>query len=131
MSEATTSRPIPTDLDDLAALLRATKFTDRDGVRVRLVNQLGDEDAAWRLYGDAESLVRYEKSVTRLRAELREALSAAEKDLHRVDTVLGELAGKRAVRRRVRRERQDRRHARPAGRRRPPDTGGRRAQPLP
>jgi hypothetical protein len=91
-TKVTVTDPVTTDPVELAEVLRGLPWHQRGEIRDRLVVQLGDEDAAWRLYDSVESGVRHEESVTRLRAELRQALVAIETDLRRVTGVLDELS---------------------------------------
>jgi hypothetical protein len=92
MTDATTRTSVPTGIDALAELLGATPPDEWDAIHARLASQLGDKDEAWKIHFNAVSQVEHDEEIARLRAELREALAAAEAGVLRVTGVVNELA---------------------------------------
>lgn len=92
VTDAATETSVPTDLNALVALLGATPPDERAAIHDRLVTQLADRDEAWKIFAAAESEVEHDEEIIRLRAELREALAAAEAGVLRVSGVVNELA---------------------------------------
>ncbi|GGX56371.1 hypothetical protein [Streptomyces noursei] len=82
---------IPTDIVELTALVRDTPAGDRYAVYERLEKQLGDQDRAMRLYGEAESIVVRDGQIDALCRQLTTALTAAVSELRRAEGLLGQL----------------------------------------
>ncbi|GAA0705082.1 hypothetical protein GCM10010193_70150 [Kitasatospora atroaurantiaca] len=83
---------IPTDLSDLIALLNATPANERQQISDRLAAQLGDQERSYKLFDEAETVVRNDEQIEVLRGELGGAIGEALMSIREAEGLIDRLA---------------------------------------
>jgi len=87
-----TTQQIPTDLSDLITLLGTTPAGERQEISDRLAEQLGDQERAYKLFDEAETVVRNGEEIEVLRGELGGAIGEALMSIREAEGLIDRLA---------------------------------------
>jgi hypothetical protein len=83
---------IPAEVDGLITLLSDTQPRDRHEIAERLAEQIGDRDKAYKLFDEAEAVVRNGEEIEELRGELAVELAEIEMSLRKARGLIDRLA---------------------------------------